>query len=363
MTRQIGLSEKSRTQIVWAPIIANSIESNQMKERDQIRSVSDAIRILDRSQMEDIWFPYRGTHHVFPHGLWFRGQPSRGMSLQPSVFRTLSPNTEASLEVCPWAGTESMLFKQFQLRQPEVQLHPRGIVDWLVLMQHYGLPTRLLDWTENILVALFFAASSDKDMKSPGRLYTLGAYHLAHIACADYCSPDIFTPSDYESEVRGFMVLRELPWTLLNVPELMRHREFHLLRGSAEALKSGKNQPEHNDEEDAERFQKLGFPIPLFPARNNARAQIQASVFTLHGGGILPREMEQPQRNMAFLPEPVSLETIDSSEDGPVLRAYGIPAESKKSILDELNLLGVNSAYLFPETEHQARYLREVWRK
>lgn len=67
---------------------------------------------------------------------------------------------------------EEQLIIQFKLRaQPHLEHLPRSESDWLVIGQHHGLPTRLLDWTENPLVATFFAVDQDGGRKSDAAIY------------------------------------------------------------------------------------------------------------------------------------------------------------------------------------------------
>lgn len=86
----------------------------------------------------------------------FRGHKSANYELAPSVERA-APDLPL-----PWKALESELLKEFQAKaplhiSPERLPHADDKLSWLALMQHYGVPTRLLDFTYSPYVALYFA--------------------------------------------------------------------------------------------------------------------------------------------------------------------------------------------------------------
>lgn len=88
----------------------------------------------------------------------FRGVSRSTFDLQPSIARVPAPTPEARF------AYEEQILEDFQERAfPHLRHEPKNSLEWLTLAQHYGIPTRLLDWTSNPLVALFFAVEKDDD--------------------------------------------------------------------------------------------------------------------------------------------------------------------------------------------------------
>lgn len=104
----------------------------------------------------------------FKSQVWWRGHGNANdWKLQPSVFRKKK--------------NEQNIIRRFRQHAPARSSNiPKNedYYEWLFLMQHYRLSTRLLDWTESPLIAAFFAVADKLTRNSHGCLYALNPYGL-----------------------------------------------------------------------------------------------------------------------------------------------------------------------------------------
>ena len=98
-------------------------------------NVSDLIAKLSRFEQRHVaqWF--------------YRGHADNSFKLLPSLYRL---DIEESF--ADWVDLERYMMQTFKLEAaPFIDEVPSDDLEWLALAQHYGLPTRLLDWSVNPL--------------------------------------------------------------------------------------------------------------------------------------------------------------------------------------------------------------------
>ena len=255
-------------------------------------------------------FSKTASEHQDTRVLLYRGQPDKGFTLMPSVFR------------------KELLHKEHTLIHELLLKVPEGFssnpFERLIKMQHYGLPTRLMDFSTNPLIALYFAclANSDKD----GEIVVLYDY-LERYDSREVLT--IATMSEYQGakikDMVEFLADKNIQYRLEPISE--RSPELEKVLGR--------------------------LYIPVAAPLNNERIKRQHGVLVLFG--ICGKESENIYQKTAFdLKSSVIMDVGDGIE-----RSIIIPKEEKNQLLWELDAIGINESFLFPELEHQATYIKQ----
>lgn len=172
---------------------------------------------------------------------------------------------------------------------PLLSTPPANYGEWMVVMQHFGAPTRLLDWTTNPLIGLFFCVADPEERNSDGTLWVLEP-HALNVA-------QLFFEQD--SNPGNILLLGEG-----DLPSI-----YDLDRLAPETSRG---------------------PVAVVAPRIIERAVAQSGVFTLF-------DLEQTP--------------LTEVKGGRHVRGYTVPAVNKAEILSQLTRLGVEPLTIFPGLE------------
>ena len=233
-------------------------------------------------------------HANIKESLWYRGCGRRNYTLLPSLYRHRNAKTPSEL-----AELERRLMTRF--RQRSLPYHSRSLADdWdtLFFMQHYGIPTRLLDWTENPLTALHFAL-----MGAPHSKTARGELKFKNSA--------------------SVWILDPVRWNR----HALTHQTYEggVLTPGDEALKGYR--PTYT-------FAGMNnHPVALYGAHNSPRIVAQQGVFTIFGQDRVP--MEKLCESQSFPEDSLICVTIEASAIGGM----------RKSLLSH----GVTESVVYPD--------------
>jgi hypothetical protein len=222
---------------------------------------------------------------------WFRGAGSEDFPLIPGIYRTQSGRSEL-------ADDETR--NEFMRRAiPLVsERRPSDDWEWYFLMQHYRAPTRLLDWTDSALIALYFALGSvsvDEPRPAKPIVWVLNPFTLNQ-------KSNMTTPADVKwEEVKPYL---PAPYSYKKLPK---------------------------------------YPIAIDPPLAAQRLLVQHSHFTIHGHDM--RGIDQMQQEVGLARDLRKIIIDDRTQGVDYWRWH-------------LGLLGITETTIFPDLEGLARELR-----
>jgi type I restriction enzyme M protein len=124
--------------------------------KDFLLTIPRYIDVVEQITLSSFEHFHSEVQQLNPENAVYRGVKDKDFKLEPSIMR-LGYSDEDEL-----INAEKRLFKAFkQQALPHLEYTPKNDWEWLALAQHHGLPTRLLDWSRNPLVALYFAVEED----------------------------------------------------------------------------------------------------------------------------------------------------------------------------------------------------------
>jgi hypothetical protein len=228
--------------------------------------------------------------------IWYRGVGSKDYRLIPSLLRCFPEKKRAADNV---TELESNLFFEFLAKARTGGGSTLDHWDVLFQMQHYRAPTRLLDWTEVLYVALYFAVTYAQPGDTP-RIYAINPYAWNE----EHAGPrELFWPRCF-----GWDADEEY---FYEYGEILDH-------GGAD----------------------WEFPAALYPPQRDARLSAQRGFFTIHGSD--PRPLD------AITPE--------------LIAAIDLGPNAVSEVKEALELAGYNEFSLFPDLEGLSRYLKNKYR-
>ena len=317
---------------------------------------------------------------------WFRGQCDSAWDLTPSIFRPewrslIDEESYAKKEVAFYPDEHNMLHHFISL-QPELRKH--GLFDLLAISQHHSLPTRLLDWSKNLLSGLYFAVSEDQgNTDADGELFVLNPMKLNGFSMGKHAiyrpdHPDVLLRT-YLSIAKDFSDLLEGKnqtnvSELFNVPKMSFDFGEYFMKSKNKKLADNTEKTYRHLKAPWFQEQLLSTPIATYPRTKDARLAVQQGVFTIYGG---KKYVDDYVREENELPPPINIidlqdyvyryyrdETSETERDSLIfIHSYRIPSRYKGDISRQLELIGINQSSLFPEIDYAAKHVKKEWTK
>jgi len=382
LTRSIGGNQIRPT----TTFIAKAAYSNCVKPKPvgEITSVKDLIDILGEIRNDDGKGLKHGLLEVSSMqkkvtkspingklSLWFRGQSDIQWELASSISRGAASSVRGKKDG-PFYLDEQSALNHLTALQPTLRQHT--LFDTLAIVQHHGLPTRLIDWSQSAMTALLFAVEDKVENQDAvdGEFFILNPMKLNYYTIGKY---GVCRPEHPEVSLRAELsIVRNYADLVTKKSKFSRFYPDNVSKNfnASEYLEYKYHEYINNKEKNSHTLTKeefyhkiLAYPVATFPMWKDARLQVQQGVFLIDGGKFNFSNHSTPTfpraKSLSELQEEAVTQEGNSTEYSTFLISYRIPKECKYQIERELRRLGVHRGLLFPELEHQAKYTKLLW--
>jgi hypothetical protein len=251
--------------------------------------------------------------------LWFRaeGMEHRNTKLQPGLYRPRDDGQRKPINTL--LELENDLYEEFARCATQLTDLKLEDDDWdpYFLMQHHGVPTRILDWTDGALIALHFAVRGKPEpVKTGAVIYILDPGWLVAL-------------------------LKKHPDCL---DAIKRWQKYH------------KNHPYDTSEDD---WDSLYLPENEDDAKESLLATPKTPILW-DSPHVTRRVAAQRSRYMIFGTDPLWLSELVHKNQSHLFEVR-IPAESIAPIKQQLRDAGMTESVVFPDLDGLGRELRQFW--
>ncbi len=268
---------------------------------DALRTIESQLRDQNTEIVRPVRF-YRGEEECFP-------------TVISSLFQ-LKNKSGSDIEL-----VEKNLIREAKIRFPEIVAECNDNIEMLIKFQHYGLPTRLLDITSNPLIALYIACNK-KEGECDGRV----------LVCKN-------NETDY-LDVQAIGTILGM-YGITRLKSIIKKVEHSPLFNGVDKVKIEFLLQERIDK-----------PLLFRAPHSNPRIKVQQGAFVL-----TPFKAKIPGCKCVVDYKDEEEGILDKMFD--MDKTIVIDKDSKKTILDDLDIMGYNEATIFPEEEHKMNYIKK----
>lgn len=291
--------------------------------------------------------------------LFYRGHSDKKYKLEPSLFRKDKHGNILYLD------NEHILYRELLIANSDNFLSDEYTLGKLIRMQHYSLPTRLLDITSNPLIALYFACRSD-ECKKKGETDASEKEIEGEVIQFSISRDQIrYFDSDTVSCIANLARLPNLEKTRINFfeEEFEKLQSWYFNSDTTSYIKNLEGLSRSDKEEIDALVKEFNNQLPI--KRLIHFIKEEKSFFE---DRIIPRDLKEivcvkgkrsnhriSSQLGAFLL--FGLNAVLNENGNSNIRIKRVNVTNKGNILKELDLLNINESTVFPYIENSAKYI------